>query len=97
MKRLYHLLTLLACGLSSQPILAAASNPISASPRSLNWNAITMFLAFVLLHWPLPGGQPNAPDPLPTFTAGGGLSPLQTDWQLPVTWYRLLHFWAFQP
>ncbi|WP_062788254.1 cation acetate symporter [Aquitalea pelogenes] len=78
MKRLSYLLTLLVFGLSSQSICAAASNPISASPRPLNWNAITMFLVFVLftlaiIRWAAKRTR-SAAD---FYTAGGGLSPLQ--------------------
>ncbi|BBF86746.1 acetate permease ActP [Aquitalea magnusonii] len=78
MKRRYHLLALLACGLSCQPLLAAASNPLSASSRPLNWNAIAMFLVFVLFtlaitRWAAKRTR-SAAD---FYTAGGGLSPLQ--------------------
>ena len=78
MKRLYHLLTVLACSLSSQPILAAVSSPTPASPRPLNWNAIAMFFVFVLFtlaitRWAAKRTRSTAD----FYTAGGGLSPLQ--------------------
>lgn len=78
MKRLYHRLTLLACALGSQPIVAAASSPLPVSPRPLNWNAIAMFLVFVLFtlaitRWAAKRTRSTAD----FYTAGGGLSPLQ--------------------